>query len=259
MPAATRDPGGLAAQLRRVQTQLSDLLGVPCIIGEQTDDHTEYVLIHTVRTVVPPYRADQHVSRIDAHVLVEAFGADHAANADVIATAMLHLLADASWELVAGQPDLDVWTALGRRPGPAFMINIAVTLSIVRRQAPLVRGPLDVQSGGIRHVAGRVLAADGTPLAGARIRWRPNGVPTVTGHDGRWKLSLPTLAVQLDVSARGVYARYTLARLGESTADGSGSNALAQSDIDIVLAEVGADSAPEPLPSTPNHHAPGTR
>jgi len=259
MPAATPDPGGLAAQLRRVQTHLSELLAVPCIIGEPTDDHAHYVLIHTVRTVVPPYLADQRVSRIAAHVLVEAFGADHAANADVIATAMLHVLADATWELVAGQPDLDLWTTLGRQPGPAFMINLAVTLPIVRRQAPPVRAPLNVHSNGIRHVAGRVLAADGTPLAGARIRLRPNGVPTHTGHDGRWKLSLPTLAVHLDVSARGVQARYTLAPLGESTADGRGTlNAVAQSDIDIVLAEVGADPAPEPFPSTPNRDAPGT-
>jgi hypothetical protein len=244
MPPATPEESGLKNELLRLRDWIAGQVELPCLIGAAGEPDTEhrpdsYVGVQTVLIAPPPYRSDQQVSRVNAQVLVVANGPDLSANADVIADLMLHALAAGDWDLVQGQPDVGLWTALGRPPVPAFMVSIPVTLAIPREQAPPVRRPLDVQGGAIRRVHGRVLAADGTPLAGARLRLHPNGVPTTTGHDGRWALSLPDVLVRLDVWARGASLSYSVPPSSESVSDGS-----AQAGVDIVLAAIGATGPP---------------
>jgi hypothetical protein len=237
MPPAIPEETGLKNDLMHLRDWVTAQVALPCLIGAVGEPDGEQR--PDVRIAAPPYRADQQVSRVNAEVLVVANGPDLAANAVVIADLMLHALAAGDWDLVPGQPDLELWTALGRPPIPAFMVSIPVRLSIQREQAPPVRRPLDVRGGAIRRVHGRVLAADGTPLAGARLRAHPNGVPITTGHDGRWALSLPDVLVRLDVWARGAHLTYSVGPSSESAPDGP-----PQGGIDIVLSAVGATTPP---------------
>jgi hypothetical protein len=240
-PAYVPGSAGLEDQLRELGEQISALAGRPYVIGERADDHEQpCVTLEVVRLVPQPYRVEMSQARINAEVLVSARGGDHGADADAVATVMLRLLTDAGRTLLAGQPDADVLAGLGRTARPAFMIALPVSLPIVRRKAPPVRYPLNVEHLGARRARGRVLAADGTPLAGARVRLRPDGVAVTADHAGRWALLLPNVLVHLEVSARGSETTYDLppdpALLPGAIGDG-------KTMIDIVLPDVGASSA----------------
>jgi hypothetical protein len=240
--AAAGAPNGLGAELRRLKDEISGLLDLPCVIGEPGQDPPErYLRIETVRVAASPYRADLSVARVNAEVLVQAYGPDHLSAADTLARCMLELMAQGSWDLIAGQPDVAWWAASGRAPSAAFMISIPVTLPIQRQPAPPVRQPLEVRGSNLRHVSGRVLAADGTPLSGARVQVHPDGARTVTGYDGRWALTVPNVLVRLDVFAKRTHTSYDLAPDAERAEPTAASRTQS---IDITLADVGASPAP---------------
>ncbi|GAA2095473.1 hypothetical protein GCM10009841_06610 [Microlunatus panaciterrae] len=250
MPAATRSQtpsaqGILAAELSAIRDWVQDRSGLPCQIGPADDRADSYIQLSTVRLVAGVHNSDPVAARVDAHVLVLAHGPDHAAAADAAAALMVQALVERSWELLAGQPDPELWRSLGLPPAPAFMITVPVRLPLHRAVAPPVRRPLNLRGGGLRQVQGRVLAADGTPLSGAVIRLHPDGQPVTTTHNGRWTLSLPSGPVHLDVTAKGLSARHDLAE--QSGAD--------RQDVDIVIDVLGAaDHQAEPADQdTPAH------
>jgi hypothetical protein len=246
MTAESREPAGLGSagldhELHRLGDQITALVGLPYVIGEPGDDHQgRCITLQVVRLAAQPYRAEMGMARINAEVLIEARGGEHGADADAVATVMLRLLADGGRTLLAGQPDADVWAGLGRTARPAFMIALPVSLSIVRRKVPPVRYPLKVDDLGARRARGRVLAADGTPLAGAIVRLRPDGVAVTADHAGRWTLLLPNVLVHLEVSARGSETTYDLPPDPGLLPGAFGEE---KTMIDIVLADVGASSA----------------
>ena len=125
------------------------------------------------------------------------------------------------------------------------MVGLPVSLPIVRQKAPLVRYPLKINNLGVRWVTGRVLAADGTPLAGATIRLLPDGSPVTTDYAGRWVLLLPNVLVHLEVSARGSETTYDL---GPDPKPLPGTVGETKTMIDIVLADVGASPAGQSRP-----------
>jgi hypothetical protein len=233
---------GLGAVLARLGDELSVLADRPYVIGDPpaTEPRLErYLRLQVIGLAPQPYRGEAQMARISAEVLVEAYEPDHAGEADTAANLLLHLLADGRWDVIAGQSDAAWWTALGRSPRPALLVAVPVTLPIERRTAPPVRHPLQVRELGARPVGGRVLAADGTPLAGARVRLRPDGVAVTTGYDGRWALRVPNTLVHLDVSARGRETTYDLPANSASPGPGAGERI----DVDIVLSDVGVPPA----------------
>ena len=157
--AATTDASGLAVQLEALSARLAELSTRPVAVAPlaqpsvDADPADLSVILTVIRTSIPPYVAGQAVSRLDAHVLVTAVG-EHAAAADLIADAMLQTLAVGEWEVVAGEPSLELWNALGRPPQPAFVINVPVLRPINRWQAPLVRHRAEVRSGRVGDFAG---------------------------------------------------------------------------------------------------------
>jgi hypothetical protein len=248
VPETPGESPSLGDELRRLSQEISTLLGVPCVIGNPADDHPDhFVRIDTVRVLAPPYRADNSVARVNAEVLVQAHGPDHLSAADTVARCMLELMARGGWDLVSGQPDAAWWMAYGQPPTAAFMISIPVTLPIVRRPAPPVRHPLEVKGANLRQVNGRLLAEDGTPLSGGRIRLHPYGTSTITGHDGRWSLNLPNVEVQLDITAKGTRATYALVPDAERDTTLPGSPTRL---VDITLPGVGAAPPPQGTPAT---------
>src|SRR4051812_18732993 len=195
------DAEGLSDALHRLGREISALAGIPYVIGDPpaAEPRIErYLRLQVVRLEAQPYQGRVQMARISAEVLLEAHGPDHAAEADTAARVLLQLLAAGRWDVIPGQPDASWWIALARPSRPAFLVAVPVTLPIDRPKAPLVRHPLQVRDIGARQVRGRVLAADGTPLAGAQVRLLPDGSPVRTGYDGRWALQVPDTSVHLD-------------------------------------------------------------
>ena len=86
-----------------------------------------------------------------------------------------------------------------------------------------------------------MVADDGTPLSGARVRLLPGGRPIEAAHDGTFSLSLPALDVVLEASAHGASTRHPLAAAHPGT-----------DPVEIVLADLGAASDAAPSPSSPS-------
>lgn len=232
---------GLEQALRSLSEQLSAASGLTALIDEEPAGDEEHLRLETVRLLVPAYQANSETSRINAHVLVEAYGPDRARAADRLAAAMLKVLSGRHWDLVADEPSNEFWLSLGRPARPAFVVTVPLTLAVARERPPLVREGLDVRSGPIRQVHGRVVADDGTPLSGARVRLLPGGRPIEAAHDGTFSLSLPALDVVLEASAHGASTRHRLAAAHPST-----------DPVEIVLTELSAAPDAARSPSSPS-------
>ncbi len=256
--AAGEPQSGLADALRTLGDHLQELTGVGVLQGADAVDgglsgaerdadsegrsaaRADYAFaVEPVRLLVPAYQAQHDVSRVDAHVLVTASGPDPLIAADHLADAMLRLLGGGDWTLVPGEPSTDLWRGLGRPVRPGFMVSVPLSREVPQLRPPLVRESLDVRSGGLRQVRGRVLAADGTPLSGARVRLRPDGRPTRTTYDGSWSLSLPTREVVLEVFARGTLSTHPLSPSTQQDPAGS-------PPVDLVVTDLGQPTASTP-------------
>lgn len=202
-PTGATSPGaGLAAELRRLAEALATSTGLPCVIGEPPADQPDGLRLEVVRLLPQPYRIDAHQARAEAEVLLSAAGGAHAEQAERVATALLRLLAEGRWDVIAGQPEASTWTALARPAAPAIMVTVPFALTVPRAVARPVRHPLQLDDVATRELTGRVLAADGTPLPGALVRLLPDGRFVRADHRGRWSLRATDRAARLEVLAR---------------------------------------------------------
>lgn len=231
---------GLAAQLHQVAMWVNQQVGLPVLVGDQPSTEEDpgpasYAQIRTVRLAVPAAAGDPCRAKVEAHLLITVHADDHAQASDAVANLLLAAIDEARWEIAPDQPDLQLWKALRLPPEPAFMINISVQVPLVRHSAPPVGGPVKLINGELRRVQGRVLRANGRPVAGAQIRLRGWDSVMTTAYDGRWTLVVPNTAVQLDITASGVNHVYEVPGSPNSAAD-------AHCDIDIVLAAAESES-----------------
>lgn len=111
-------------------------------------------------------------------------------------------------------PGLEAWTAIGRAPAPAFLLQLPVRREISRPGPQLVREPLRVTYVTRRTVEGRVVVDDGTPLSNARVVLLPGGPETRSDHRGRFALQAPVgddVTLRIHLSARGRSATISVA------------------------------------------------
>jgi Pvc16 N-terminal domain/Carboxypeptidase regulatory-like domain len=116
---------------------------------------------------------------------------------------------------------LDLWSVLDNamRAGLVLKATVAVDLNGVQ-EVPVVRtsglriGPMG-QAGETRYqITGRVLNAEGGPVAGARLRANKHSRTTLTDRDGSYVITgLPGPDVDIQVEAAGFYSQERLVTL----------------------------------------------
>jgi hypothetical protein len=78
----------------------------------------------------------------------------------------------------------ELWSALGIRPRPAFVVEAEVVLARSLPAAPLVREPLVIHGGLTRTLRGRLVGPGGRGLGDARVELADSGAATRTASDG---------------------------------------------------------------------------
>lgn len=234
MPAATPErsaaprPESLADQLEALSDWVARTSQLTCTIGPRAADAEPGLWLETIKVSAADRGSDPTVARVDAEILVAGGSDEHQATADAIASLLLQIIADRRWDLAPNQPNAELWQALSHRPRPAFVISVPLRKPLTRTTAPRVRETLVLHRTSLRRITGRVLAPNGTPLAGAVVRLHPHGRPATTDHAGRWLLTAPDTEVQINVAARGIRVQHPV----------PGPSELDAEDIDVVLTDL---------------------
>lgn len=103
-------------------------------------------------------------------------------------------------------PATELWSALGVRPRPAFLLRVPVRQERPEPERRPVRQPLRVQFGTMAHLAGVVLGPGDVPVSGARVEIPIVGAATETDAWGRFAFpGVPTQppTLRARVRARG--------------------------------------------------------
>jgi hypothetical protein len=112
-----------------------------------------------------------------------------------------------------------IWTALGTRPRPAFVIETPVRQPRAARTAPMVRAPLVVEQSPTASLEGIVLGPNDVPIGDAQVELAGLGQAVRTDRAGRFRFGLIPAgegAIELNVAARGRSVTVTAPELPES-------------------------------------------
>lgn len=123
----------------------------------------------------------------------------------------------AEWTFERAPVPVELWSAFGVAPRPAFLISVPLRLERPEKQAPLVRKPPVVRSTPIAALAGVVLGPGAVPIANATIEVPALQLFARSADDGSFRFpTVPaTSAVSLVVRARR-HSRSVRAQPGEA-------------------------------------------
>jgi hypothetical protein len=100
----------------------------------------------------------------------------------------------------------ELWSALGTRPRLALLVDVPVLLDRPATAAPLVTGPLRLETAVARTVRGTVLGPGDIPLPGMRVEAPAVGAGTYTDTAGVFRFGgLPPGELRLVLVGRGRY------------------------------------------------------
>lgn len=218
MAAALGTGGEHDAALSALREHLAARSGraVVDLPGDGPDDGGPGVLVHVLAlrpapATGPPSRVVTTADvRLD--VLVTAVGGTPGERAALVTDLALDLVADGTWPLRPDGPEAGTWASLGLAVRPGLVVEVPVRRRLDRPPAPPVRR-LRLSAGPVHRLHGRVVAEDGTPLAGADVLVLPAGPRTRTDPGGRFALTAatPTAVRALRVRVRARDAVVVLA------------------------------------------------
>lgn len=210
MPAG----GECEAALTELRAWL-DTIDVGPVTDAPVDDAEPRILLYPLALLPTPAIARPErgstTAQVELHVLLTAVGGDPQERACLATDLALHVLTSGRWTPRSEQPASETWAALGLPPRPALTLEVRVRRTLAAAPAPPVLEPLRLDSVPIRALNGRVVAANGVPLAAAVVSLEPTG-PTVTSdHRGRFTVTSGTPSpVRVTVLARGLRRSLTL-------------------------------------------------
>lgn len=198
--------------VEQVREWAADVSGLPVVHDfEEKHEGEGAVVLRPISFALKPWTGPvlRHISsaELTLDLLVTTTGLPVFDAAGITSGLALAASSDTEWTMDAAPPSLELWTALGRPPAPAFTLQVPVRRLIERPPTPLVREPLHVTTVQPRIVVGRVVASDGSPLSAARVALADAGSVAVTSdHRGRFRLPVaivPDTPLTLSISARG--------------------------------------------------------
>lgn len=144
--------------------------------------------------------------RVLLRYLVTVHAEDDTAAHDLLATLLFSALEIPDFEVEMETPPLALWTALGVRPRPAFVLRLPVTKVRSRREVQPVTRPLRVKQTSPTDLLGRVLGPGDVPIAAAHLELP--GLARHTTTDSRGWFRFRTIPLDppprtLHISARG--------------------------------------------------------
>ncbi len=258
-----QQPADLAEQLESLRSWVANVTGWQADIGVPRslavlsdtphgdgdgDRQADRILLYPAQFRIPDRPFGPDAVAIDVRILVLAEAVDV-----VAATASLAELAVQA--MARGDLALDVDPVLPNRsvlPLPVLAFGLTHHRTVPRRQSSPVRHLLTVAGDGLRRVTGRVVAQDGTPLAGATVRVLPSGAAITAGYDGRFTVTVPAGTTGLlRIHSHGQIIEHTVGGPTGGPARGPSRPGTELLD-DIVVTGLGTD----PSPSTDRPAAP---
>lgn len=204
--------GDFALAMEPVQAWAGRVTGLPVVHDwPETAADGGAVLLRPLSIALAPATGPvmRHISsaELTASLLVGVVGLPVWEASGLTAALALDAATDGQWTMGAEAPSTELWQALGHPPVPAFLLSVPVRRLLEHPNAPLVREPLRITPAHLRMVAGRVVAADGQPLSGARVARADGNAPAVVAdHRGRFRLPVATdteTPLALSVVTRG--------------------------------------------------------
>ena len=134
--------------------------------------------------------------------LVTAWSATPAEAHRLLADLLFAAASSADFEVELGSPSLEMWTALGVPPRPAFVLRVPMRRELAVRRGPLVRRPIEIEIAPAGPLTGFCLGPEEIPLTGALVEVPALNVSTRSDQDGRFAFSsVPRDATHLLVRA----------------------------------------------------------
>jgi Pvc16 N-terminal domain len=84
---------------------------------------------------------------------------------------------------------LSLWTALGVRPRPSFVLRVPFKYDLPEKLAPRVRKPIIIKQMPLHSFQGRILGPENIPLMNARVELPAYEMSTDTDSKGRFHFS----------------------------------------------------------------------
>lgn len=103
----------------------------------------------------------------------------------LIGALMFAALENPEWD-VDRSPGVELWSALGLAPRPAFVLRVPVSLERPQREVQKVRSHLVIRQSPMRSLSGRVLGPNQLAIMGASVELPALRQVTRTDHEGRF-------------------------------------------------------------------------
>lgn len=159
-----------------------------------------------LRNAAPQREAQQRYDQVLLRYLISAAAEDSVEAHRMLGTLIFDAFGQPDYEVDLTPVPAEIWSALGTRPGPAFVLQLPVRQPRASRDAPAVRGPLIVEQSPTAGLNGIVLGPNDIPIGDAAIEIVGLGSSTRTGRDGRFHFGLVPNGgnpLKMRVQARG--------------------------------------------------------
>ena len=153
-------------------------------------DPTVSLYLMELRNAAPQREAQQRFDQVLLRYLISTSAEDTHAAHKMLGTLLFAAFGQPDYEVDLTPVPVEIWSALGSRPGPAFVLQIPVRQPRGSRDAPAVRGPLIVEQSPTASLNGIVLGPNDVPISDAGVEIVGLRGSTRTGRDGRFRFGL---------------------------------------------------------------------
>lgn len=165
---------------------------------------------------LPPGRTPPMQLRVS--YLITAAGPDPVAAHGLLGDAIAAASAQSQYALEFGSPNAEAWASINLPARASFVLRATATQKRDIKPSPLVVTPI-VHSAPLERLVGQVVAADGTPLAGAVVEVPGLGRTTTANSEGRFVLEGVTASIDLTVRAQSKGREVEVQRAARTTDD----------------------------------------
>lgn len=153
-------------------------------------DPTVSLYLMELRNAAPQREAQQRFDQVLLRYLISASAEDTHEGHRMLGTLLFAAFGQPEYDVDLTPVPVEVWSALGSPPGPAFVLQIPVRQPRSKRDAPAVRGPLIVEQSPTASLNGIVLGPNDVPIGDAGVEIVGLRSNTRTGRDGRFRFGL---------------------------------------------------------------------